>query len=705
MIRFSRPIAHLRLLLGLLLSVGALVVMAPAAQAGAVVDDTGCQATPLAANDDSSTGQVPIGFNADAYGLSFSDVFVNNNGNVTVNSALSEYTPYDFSIGGDPIIAPFFADVDTRGQGSSVVTYGQVADFNGRPAFCVNWVNVGYYQARDDKLNSFQLLIVDRSDTGAGNFDIVFNYDGIQWETGEASDGVDGLGGTSAAWGFTNGDGDPSHSFMGPGSFVNGGLLDGNAQTSLAGHATSGQPAGRYVFQVRNSPPTGVHLTGVVKDSGLTPVAGAPVQICNHNTNACFTRLTDSNGMYSALNLANGTYDITGFPAGDETSLPTTVQKVINGNPGDSDTQNIILGDLPGPPPTGTTINQIGETNGGLPVIYWDDPITLTTTNCAHATSATYTITVDGQVVRSGSFTEGPDGTYTANIAALYPHHGAAVVEMTFDCGGGPLTPIDFGMYIDPSGTVNDTAGNPVEGATVTLFRSASASGPFNPVPNGSVVMSPGNRQNPWTTAADGQFHWDVVAGYYKVRAQKSGCTGSPDRTVGYAETGALTIPPPVTGLELTLDCSTQTTPTPPAPVVNPPSSTTTTTTATTTVTPPPAKPAAVAIGQVGSVKIVKGKTAVVTVNCLSTAKTACSGKVALKVLAKVNKKTKSVAAGSKSFKGLKPGKALKLRITLSKPARKLGRTKGAKLRVTTSMQDGAGNKQTLTRTLSVKLK
>jgi hypothetical protein len=408
--------------------------------------------------------------------------------------------------------------------------------------------------------------------------------------------------------------------------------------------------------------------------------------------------------VYSALNLANGTYDITGFPGPNDENLPTTVQKVINGNPGDSDTQDLTLGDPPGAPPAGTTITSIGVTSNGAPVVYWDDPLTLTTQGCAGATTATYKITIDGQVVKSGNLNEGPAGTYTANITPIYPNHGAGTVEMSFDCNGTPNT-VSFGIYIDPSGEVKDTAGNPIEGATVTLFYASDPAGPFIPVPDGSAVMSPSNRQNPWSTGSDGGFHWDVVAGYYKVRAQKDGCTGSPDRSVGYTETGALAIPPEVTGLVLTLDCTPPSGPTPPAPVVTPPASTTTTTTSTTTTGTPPAKPAAVAIGKVASVKVLKGKSAVVTVNCLSTAKTACSGKVALKVQAKAGKKTKSVAAGGKSFKGLKPGKSLKLTIALSKPARKLGHTKGAKLQAKTSIQDGGGNKQTLTKTIGVKLR
>ena len=63
----------------------------------------------------------------------------------------------------------------------------------GTAAFCVNWVNVGYFSQHVDKLNSFQLLLIDQ---GSGNFDIEFNYDKVNWETGDASGGSNGFGGS-----------------------------------------------------------------------------------------------------------------------------------------------------------------------------------------------------------------------------------------------------------------------------------------------------------------------------------------------------------------------------------------------------------------------------------------------------------------------------------------------------------------------------
>lgn len=107
--------------------------------------------------------------------------------------------------------------------------------------------------------------------------------------------------------------------------------------------------------------------------------------------------------------------------------------------------------------------------------------------------------------------------------------------------------------YIDPSGTVVDTDGNPVEGASVQLWAAPSWDGSFTLVPDGDVVMSPANRRNPVTTDQSGIFAWDVLAGYYRVTATKAGC-----RSVvggGAADSGALVIPPPALGIELVLDC------------------------------------------------------------------------------------------------------------------------------------------------------
>ena len=185
----------------------------------------------LAANDDGSTGLVPIGFPVDFFGTTFETLFVNNNGNVTFDFPLSTFTPFPLTSTNRVIIAPFFADVDTRI--GNVLTYGQ-GTVDGRPAFGVNWPGVGCFSVNISVLNFFQLRLIDRSDIGPGDFDILFGYDSIQWETGQASGGnVICQGGASARVGYSNGTGAPGTFFEVPGSGVPGAFLDSNLETGL----------------------------------------------------------------------------------------------------------------------------------------------------------------------------------------------------------------------------------------------------------------------------------------------------------------------------------------------------------------------------------------------------------------------------------------------------------------------------------------
>ena len=206
----------------------------------------------LAPNDDASTGLVNIGFDANFFGLTFNSLYVNNNGNVTFDSTLSAFTPFDLTSTGRQIIAPFFADVDTRNHGNPV-TYGQ-GTFNGMQAFGVNWIDVDYFasSATHTNLNSFQLVLVERSDIAAGDFDIIFNYDKIQWETGTVSGGnSDGLGGNSARVGFSNGTGLDGSFFELDGSAINGAFLDGGSNALISNRLNS-DVDGRYVFRARS---------------------------------------------------------------------------------------------------------------------------------------------------------------------------------------------------------------------------------------------------------------------------------------------------------------------------------------------------------------------------------------------------------------------------------------------------------------------
>jgi len=246
-------------LAGLALAASA-VVLAPLAEADALRTDVGFTSNTLARNDDGSTGSVTLPFNVNFFGVTETHLFVNNNGNVTFTAPLATFTPFSLLSTSSQIIAPFFADVDTRNGASGVVTYG-TSTVDGHAAFGVNWdgVGVGYYNQRADKLNSFQLVLIDRSDTGFNNFDFEFNYRQIQWETGEASGGVNGLGGASARAGYSNG---TDAAFELPGSAVNGAFLDNNPVTGLVHNSNVGVD-GRYVFQARE---------GAVTPSPIAPL-------------------------------------------------------------------------------------------------------------------------------------------------------------------------------------------------------------------------------------------------------------------------------------------------------------------------------------------------------------------------------------------------------------------------------------------------
>ena len=117
---------------------------------------------------DRSSEEVEIPFDLSFFGTPYDRLFVNNNGNITFDAPQATYTPSAITgATGIPIIAPFFADVDTRNDASDLVTYGASADGT---RFCVNWADVGYFDSHADKLNTVQLILTQKTD-GAGRVD------------------------------------------------------------------------------------------------------------------------------------------------------------------------------------------------------------------------------------------------------------------------------------------------------------------------------------------------------------------------------------------------------------------------------------------------------------------------------------------------------------------------------------------------------
>ncbi len=224
----------------------------------------------LAANDDESTNQLPLPFDINFFGQTFSNFFVNNNGNITFQSALRAFTPEAFPIASQPMIAPFWGDVDTRGTGN-VWIHSPNAN-----TLAVTWDAVGYYSSATDKTNSFQLVLRNQGD---GNFDVDFRYERLEWTTGDASDGTNGLGGIPAQAGYDAGDG--VNYLTLPGSRT-GDVLNLQHTTNVAGGE-----AGLWSFAIRNGQLPGSSasnpLMPVASDEGwnfdFNVVAGTPVFI------------------------------------------------------------------------------------------------------------------------------------------------------------------------------------------------------------------------------------------------------------------------------------------------------------------------------------------------------------------------------------------------------------------------------------------
>ncbi len=209
-----------------------------------------------------------MGFALDFFGTAYTSLYVNTNGNVTFNAPNLAFRPFPLQGEvGTPIIAPFFADVDMRAEASNVVRYG-TGLVDGRQAFGVNWIDVGYFFKHADKLNSFQLILIDRSDRYPGDADIEFNYDRILWESGDWSDGVNGFGGLSARAGYSNGTGLPGTSYELPGSGVPGSFLDGSAN-GLVHHSRNSPISGRYVFSILHDPPPVIPAPGALLLGGI----------------------------------------------------------------------------------------------------------------------------------------------------------------------------------------------------------------------------------------------------------------------------------------------------------------------------------------------------------------------------------------------------------------------------------------------------
>ncbi|XP_077089441.1 alpha-tectorin-like isoform X1 [Siphateles boraxobius] len=140
-------------------------------------------------SDDGSSSMIYLLQQFIFFGLTYSRIYVNNNGHLTFDGPFHSWTPYQFpSYGGRDIIAPFWTDIDNRGNG--VISYRQYTSgsvlteatqdvnqyfpdlsFSATWVFVATWDRVAYFSLSGTE-TSFQVVLI--SD---GHFSIVLiNY-------------------------------------------------------------------------------------------------------------------------------------------------------------------------------------------------------------------------------------------------------------------------------------------------------------------------------------------------------------------------------------------------------------------------------------------------------------------------------------------------------------------------------------------------
>ncbi|MDR1428075.1 MAG: carboxypeptidase-like regulatory domain-containing protein [Bifidobacteriaceae bacterium] len=560
--------------------------------AGQPLEYCGANALPL--GDDVWSPEINLGFTGTYYSdnydnpVTFDKVFISENGALLFSPYVGfDPTTYDFDVlyssaflrnsdwqagatptatvspnagAVTPMAVPFLADATNAAPGSSV-TWGQSEDGK---TLCVVWAGIASADYPSAAANTFQLLLTSRTGTSGradGDFDIVFNYDSIEWDKsvvysrdptgGPAGDKEVGPGAF-----HSNGSSEPGTDFTIDGTGEVGALVNGGPK-GLISQASGSVHPGRFVFEVRNADHavTFGSLGGQVTDSVTgDPVANLTVRATSGART--YWGSTNADGDFLLPIVRAGEYELE-ISGGDYYPGYTT-QTVATAT---LTTADVALRRPPALPTSGdvTVISPWGSIDTGIPTVHYMEPFEIIVTNqCVRAT-AEWTLTV-GSFTATGPLKEGPAGTYSATVDELYPQHGTGLISYVIVCpGGAPTNAGEFAIYIDPSGVVVDQFGTPVQGATVTLLREDEVLGVFEEVPAGSAVMDLSNRVNPWVTTSNGRFNWNVIDGTYKIRVEKPGSA-----TV---ETQAMDVPPERTDLVISIGVPGAK---PPAPVTLP---------------------------------------------------------------------------------------------------------------------------------------
>ncbi|XP_035725753.1 nidogen-like isoform X3 [Vespa mandarinia] len=135
------------------------------------------------------------------YDKVYNNIFVNANGVLSFARAMQRFFNIAFPLD-DPVIAPLYTHVDTRASGTiywaetdspEVIaraggtirsTFKDALDFEPTHVFLTTWLDVGYYNENNDKVNTYQVAI---SSNGTHSFvELLYPENGIQWIQAES---------------------------------------------------------------------------------------------------------------------------------------------------------------------------------------------------------------------------------------------------------------------------------------------------------------------------------------------------------------------------------------------------------------------------------------------------------------------------------------------------------------------------------------
>ena len=132
--------------------------------------------TALPRDNDGNSEPITLPFSFNLYGTLYNQVYINTNGVLSFIDPIEESFSFPLPYPA-PIIAPFWADIDTRNPASGQIYYKVTPTH-----LIVTWDHVGYANELADRVNSFQVIMGVPGDELLGpGVNLKMNYGDMQW--------------------------------------------------------------------------------------------------------------------------------------------------------------------------------------------------------------------------------------------------------------------------------------------------------------------------------------------------------------------------------------------------------------------------------------------------------------------------------------------------------------------------------------------